>query len=466
MKLGTKLVIYYLTAALISMLIVGFSVVKGVEYTGMVLVENQLIEQSKFAQVYVNQNISLQKNYSGELTPEIARQITGYLSSSLGEVHIYAPDLGRISSSVDIADTKSSSNESHSQVLKNAVEGDYSYVVQKNTVYFATPIDYNSGIIGVLEIVYPLGFLNQIINYITKILVIGVLAFCILITLLSIFISIKVVKPIKHLAVLVERYSRRDFQPVNIESNDEVGILCEGFNLMGNKLQDYLQRQKQFISNVSHELRTPLTAIKGYAEYLSDEIKDNPDMERAVYHLNNESVRLTKLVDELLLLSRIDSCREIFDLKRTDFSEVVEEAVNKMRFKAQRGQVKFDIEIETDLIVCADNEKLIQVIINILDNAIKFSSKESVVELKLVRSGEFAVLEVADYGVGIPEDEIPRIYERFYRARNAKNVSGSGLGLAISKEIIELLNGTISIKSLIQGGTKVSIQLPLWKEVL
>ncbi len=85
MNLGTKLVIYYLTAALISMLIVGISVVKGVEYTGMVLVENQLIEQSKFAQVYVNQNISLQKNYIGELTPEIARQITGYLSSSLGE---------------------------------------------------------------------------------------------------------------------------------------------------------------------------------------------------------------------------------------------------------------------------------------------------------------------------------------------------------------------------------------------
>ena len=466
MKLGTRLIIYYLTAALISMLIVGFTVVKGVEYTGIVSVENQLIEQSKFAQVYVNQIVSLQKNYNGELTPEIARQITGSLSSSLGEVHIYAPDLERISSSVDIADTKSGSNGSHSQVLKNAVEGDYSYVVHENAVYFATPIDYNGRIIGVLEIVYPLGFLNQIVNSITKILFIGVVAFCILITLLSIFISFKVVKPIKHLAVLVERYSRRDFQPVNIESNDEVGILCEGFNLMGNKLQDYLQRQKQFISNVSHELRTPLTAIKGYSEYLSEEIKDNPDMERAVYHLNNESVRLTKLVDELLLLSRIDSSREMLDLKRTDLSEVVEEAVNKMRFKAQRGQVKLNTEIEVDLIVCADNEKLIQVIINILDNAIKFSSKESVVELKLVRSGEFAVLEVTDYGVGIPEEEIQKVFERFYRAGNAKNVSGSGLGLAISKEIIELLNGIISIKGHIQGGTKVSIQLPLWKEVL
>ena len=466
MKFGTKLLAYYITAALISMLLVSFAVVKGVEYTGMISVEKQLVDKSKFAQIYINQIVSLQKKYNVALEPELARQITGYLSSSLGEVHIYDVELQHLSSSVEINDANLESNEAYLETLMNALKGNYSYVVQANAVYFAAPIDFNNKTAGVLEIVYPLGFLNEILNSITTILFIGVLAFCILITILSIFISAKIVKPIKRLAVLVDRYSRRDFQPVNIESNDEVGMLCKGFNLMGFKLQDYLQRQKQFISNVSHELRTPLTAIKGYSEYLSDEIKDNPDMEKAVHHLNNESVRLSKLVDELLLLSRIDSCREMYDLKRIDLSEVVIGAVKKMEFKEQRCQVALNTEIKADIAVCADPEKLIQVIINVLDNAIKFSSKGRNIMVKLAEIEEMAVLEVADNGIGIPDEEISKVFERFYRAANARNVSGSGLGLAISKEIVEFLNGTISLNSSIGSGTKVSIILPLWKEVL
>jgi signal transduction histidine kinase len=235
---------------------------------------------------------------------------------------------------------------------------------------------------------------------------------------------------------------------------------------MGLKLQDYLQRQKQFISNVSHELRTPLTAIKGYSEYLSDEIKGNSDLERAVYHLNNESARLTKLVDELLLLSRIDSSREVFDLKRIDMSEVVLQTVKKMELKEQRSGVRINTEIEADIAVCADMEKLIQVIVNILDNAIKFSSKGSIVEVKLTQQEELAILEVADNGIGIPDEEIPKIFDRFYRADNAKSVGGSGLGLAISKEIVEFLNGTITVTSSIGDGTAILIKLPVWKEVL
>ncbi len=463
MKFGTKLVAYYVIAALISMLLVGFAVLKGVEYTGMTSVEKQLIKQSEFAQIYINQNISLQKISNYELTSELARQITGYLSSSLGEIHIYDTDLHHLSSSVD---TNAKSDEHRLKVLNNALKGDYSYVVCDKSVYFASPIDFGVKTAGVLEIVYPLGLMEEILSSITKILFIGVAAFCILITILSIYISFMVVKPVKRLAVLVDRYSIGDFQPVNIESNDEVGMLCKGFNAMGLKLQDYLQRQKQFISNVSHELRTPLTAIKGYSEYLSDEIKGNSDLERAVYHLNNESARLTKLVDELLLLSRIDSSREVFDLKRIDMSEVVLQTVKKMELKEQRSGVRINTEIEADIAVCADMEKLIQVIVNILDNAIKFSSKGSIVEVKLTQQEELAILEVADNGIGIPDEEIPKIFDRFYRADNAKSVGGSGLGLAISKEIVEFLNGTITVTSSIGDGTAILIKLPVWKEVL
>lgn len=464
MKFGTRLIAYYLTATLLSMLLVGFAVLKGVEYTGIMAVEKQLIEQSQTAQIYTNQTIYLENNYNQELDPELARKITGYLSSGLGKHHIYDRDLYLLSSSVELKQSTYEENGYHSEILGHALEGNYSYFVQDNVVYFSSPIDFRGEIIGVLEIVYPLGFLNEIINSIIKILFIGALAFGILIAVLSVYIAGRVVRPIKRLAFLVDRYSKRDFQPVSIERSDELGMLCKSFNTMGLKLQDYIQRQKQFVSNVSHELRTPLTAVKGYSDYLADEVKGNPDMEKAVYHLTNESDRLSALVDELLLLSRIDSSKEAFELSRVDLSLVTKEAVSKMELREQRYNVKINTELEADVYICGDPQKLIQVVINILDNAIKFSPKGSVVNVKLWEDENKAILEVSDRGMGIPEGEISRVFDRFYRADNARSVNGSGLGLSISKEIIEFLKGTISIKTEVGKVTTVLIELPLWKE--
>jgi signal transduction histidine kinase len=261
--------------------------------------------------------------------------------------------------------------------------------------------------------------------------------------------------------VAASNYGNRNFTSVEIKGSDEITQLSESFNNMGIQLQEYIQRQKQFVANMSHELRTPLTAIKGYSEYLKDEVKDRPDLQKAVYHLNNESKRLTKLVEEVLTLSRIDSSSESFNYLRLNFSELIHETVEKMQLRAEKYRIKINSKLEPDIYILGDNEKLIQVIINLLDNAFKFSSVESKVEIILCKEGNMASLSITDEGIGIPKEASEKVFERFYRAQNAEGVPGTGLGLSIVKHIIDTHKGSIELTSGAERGTIVELKLPI-----
>ena len=155
-----------------------------------------------------------------------------------------------------------------------------------------------------------MSLIEKLITGVSKIVLIGAGAFTIIMTLLIVYIAGKMTKPINKLARAATKFAGRDFTPVEIKGSDEISQLSESFNNMGVQLQDYIQRQKQFVSNVSHELKTPLTAIKGYSEYLKDEVGDRQDLQKAIYHLNNEATYLSKLVDEVLTLSRMDNSSE------------------------------------------------------------------------------------------------------------------------------------------------------------
>jgi signal transduction histidine kinase len=302
--------------------------------------------------------------------------------------------------------------------------------------------------------------LNTILSDVTGILLVGALIFCIMLTFLSIYISKRVVKPIKKLVDAANRYANRDFTPIEIKSRDEIGDLGKKFNEMGYQLKDYISRQKQFVANVSHELRTPLTAIKGYSEYLLEEVKGRTDLEKSIYHLNNESARLAKLVDELLLLSRIDSVKEDFPFEKLNFSLLIKETTEKMLNRAAKYGLIITTDIQQNVFISGDRSKLTQVIVNLLDNAIKFSLPEGHIEVNLSARGNDAVLEITDHGIGIPKDEAPKVLDRFYRASNAAAVSGSGLGLSITKEIVDKHNGSIEIISSVDAGTTAKLSLP------
>ncbi len=224
MKFRTRLAVYYLTAALIAMSLVGLAVLRGIEHYGMLAVEEQLIEQSESALVYVKQVYFLERNDSHELSRQTARRVTNNLSAGQRQVRIFDHELNLLSASVNGVEQAAAGvgiPSAHS--LSSALAGNYAYVVRNNNVYFASPIELAGESAGVLEFVYPLDFLNQILHVTSRIFLMGAAGFGILITLFSIAIAGKMVTPIKQLVKATDKYAQRDFSPLDIKRADELG---------------------------------------------------------------------------------------------------------------------------------------------------------------------------------------------------------------------------------------------------
>lgn len=460
MKLKEKLIVYYLSAAFVILFFVGLFTLNSIKNLGINTIEQQLTGQSSLAELYITQLHAIQNENSDDLSAETSQFVIGKLGLVFGNIRIYDKDFKLLASSkantsLGISDTQ------NREILEAASNGSYAYIVRNSTAYFASPITFKDSIIGILEIIYPMSFLQGLINGVSNILLIGTFIFAILLALISIFIASRLTKPINRLAKAADNYANRIFSPVEIKGSDEIAQLSRSFNEMGIQLQEYILRQKQFVSNVSHELRTPLTAIKGYSELLYEEVGDRPDLKKAVFHLKNESDRLYKLVNEVLTLSRIETGREEFNMNRLNFSDLVNDTVDKMLIRAQNNGVKITSDIESDVYVKGDKEKLVQVVVNLIDNAVKYSPSKSVVRLNLFKESNEVILMISDQGIGIPEKEMPKVFDRFYRAENAQRIPGTGLGLSIAKHIVEAHNGSIRLTAGIEGGTTAILSLPI-----
>lgn len=256
MKLKGKLILYYLLATLLTLFFVGYAVLNGIEALSVSTIEQQLIDQSNLAEIYMTQIHALEGETPERISKQTADTVISKLGLVIGNVHIYDHNLSLLASSK--SDTMSITERENIKVLNAALKGDFAYIIKSDTVYFASPVNSEEYTIGILEIIYPLSFLINLLSSVAKILFIGVIVFAILLTLLSITISGKFTKPINQLAAAAKNYANRNFTPVEITSSDEIAQLSKSFNAMGAELQDYIQRQKQFVSNVSHELKTLL----------------------------------------------------------------------------------------------------------------------------------------------------------------------------------------------------------------
>lgn len=240
-------------------------------------------------------------------------------------------------------------------------------------------------------------------------------------------------------------------------------------------LQDITEQQKlddmrkEFVANVSHELRTPITSIKSYAETLLDGVLDDRDTaERFLKVINSEADSMTRLVRDLLQLSKFDNRQMQLKLEPVHLDELVKASVEKIEFEAEsKGQTIERYVIGETPVIKADYGRLEQVMLNVLSNAIKYTPEGGRIFVYISRMFNDAYVKITDTGVGIPEKDIPRIFERFYRVDKARSreMGGTGLGLAIAKEIIEEHSGSISIKSEMDKGTEVTIKLPV-KDVI
>ena len=282
-----------------------------------------------------------------------------------------------------------------------------------------------------------------------------------------------IVTPIRKLSEISSKIAHGDFsqaKKIEYKYDDEIGDLCDAISDMALDLQTADQMKNDFISRVSHELRTPLTAIKGWAEtmQLSERGKlDRKTFDRGMGVIISESSRLTSIVEELLDFSRIQSGRMKLIKEKLDILAEFDDAVYFLKERAvtEGKHLLYDEPEVVYPAVYGDKNRLKQVFLNVLDNALKYTPKGGVVAAQVIYSKDepdIIKIVITDTGCGISAEDLPKVKEKFYKAN--QTVGGSGIGLAVADEIMNLHNGSLDIESGEGVGTTVTLTFPVYKE--
>ena len=325
--------------------------------------------------------------------------------------------------------------------------------------------DYGNGSNGAVRCIVSLQKLDRHILFINLIII----AFAIILILVAAFSGIffvrSIIKPIGEISNVARKIALGDFKArLKIQdSNSEIGELCDTINYMASELESTDRMKNEFISSVSHELRTPLTAIRGWGETISDVNVDRELAQKGVSVILNETTRLSGLVEELLDFSRIQTGKMSYKNEKIDILAEVGEAVYAYQQIASKNDIILSYhEPESVSPVMGDPDRLEQVFINIIDNAIKYTSSGGAINVDVKEVEGCVQISVSDTGAGIPADKIDRIKEKFFKANNT--VRGSGIGLAVADEIIKHHNGLLLIESTEGAGTTVTVVLPTAKK--
>lgn len=281
-----------------------------------------------------------------------------------------------------------------------------------------------------------------------------------LILVLGMYFVKSIVHPIRRIGTNARKLAAGDFTArIEVEQDDEIGELCSVFNYMADELENSENIKNEFISSVSHELRTPLTAIKGWSETIS-EIDDKEMRAKGLGIITRETERLSSMVEELLDFSRMQNGKLSMQMSNTDIIAELADAVLMYGEKAKDDNIAVVFEADEDVaIVNGDKNRLRQVFINIIDNAIKYSSSGGTVTIATEKNDSEIIIYIADTGCGISKTDLPKVKNRFYKANNT--VRGSGIGLAVADEIVKMHGGSLDVSSELGKGTTVSITLPL-----
>ncbi|MCL2045240.1 MAG: cell wall metabolism sensor histidine kinase WalK [Oscillospiraceae bacterium] len=290
---------------------------------------------------------------------------------------------------------------------------------------------------------------------------------------ISLFISQTLLSPIKGMTSAAKSMADGDFSTkINVESDDEIGILATTFNDMAQQIETMLEElrkaeklRQEFVANVSHELRTPLTSIRTYAETISE--TEQLAREKQTEFLNvilNESDRMAEIVRDLLELSRFDSGTTVMSVSEFSVEQSLRNIYIAVALEAQRHEQEINMNVENELpMIKGDRSRIEQVFMNIVSNALKYTPDGGRIDIICGCATSNIWIKISDTGIGIPEADLGRVFDRFYRVdkARARESGGTGLGLSIAKEIISRHNGDISIESKQGEGTTVTITLPI-----
>ncbi len=327
-----------------------------------------------------------------------------------------------------------------------------------------SPIMINEQLIGH---VYMFKDTSSIQNMISKLqhhfMLVGSLL--VIFTIITVFfLSQAITQPLIRMKKATERLSKGDFSvSVNHTSKDELGELANSIQTLANDLNHLKKERNEFLASISHELRTPLTYVKGYADIARREGVNEEERNKYLHIIYEESEHLSSLVKDLFELAKIDQHSFVIHKEKVSMCEFMKNLLNKIEPAFQKKKIHLSITCPTGVYANIDRSRFEQVMINLLDNALKYSSSESTValEVKVNEATNKLTISVSDEGIGIPESEIPFIFNRFYRVEKSRSreSGGTGLGLSIVKEIVEAHGGQVFVDSHYGRGTVIIIDI-------
>lgn len=340
---------------------------------------------------------------------------------------------------------------------------------------YVTPLRFRNQPIGIIEVAQSLAPVYENTQRLATLLVGGIILTLVLASLVGALLARNALAPIDRVTQTARSITRagdltRRLDPP--KTQDEVGRLAGTFNEMLGRIEELFRSQQRFVSDVSHELRSPLTAIRGNIDLLRRGGADNPDERQQMFAaIDSETERMKRMVDDLLLLARADEGFK-FQTQTVELDTILLDVYRQARVMAGDG-IKVLLGNEDQAQVMGDPDRLKQLFLNLMDNAIKYTPNGGEVTLSLERDSEWVRVSVTDTGVGIPPQDMPRIFDRFYRVDKSRTRDGSngkgggtGLGLAIAKWVTEAHGGRIEVWSEVGKGTTFTVWLPVLRSSL
>jgi signal transduction histidine kinase len=371
---------------------------------------------------------------------------------------------------IDSTQSATDASLQNDPLVARALQGQYASRIDTTsntpTVAVAMPVLVEGQTIGVAYLSQSLRDVLTVLNDLRVRLLLSTLIALALSAFVGWWLSQRITRPVQQLTTAAEAVAEGRFdQAVQVNSRDELGRLSHTFNDMTARLQAARQMQVDFVADVSHELRTPLTSIKGTLETLrAGAVNDLDVRDRFLETAEAETDRLIRLVNDLLVLSRVDSAALNLSRKPTNVGQLVQALADRLaqQVQAQTHDLKIEVSIDPDVPPAwADADRIEQVLLNLTDNALKYSRPGGSITLCVSTTPDQLVLvQARDEGIGIPAAELPRLGERFYRADKARSRGGHGLGLAIAQSLIRAHGGELRLESEEGVGTTASFTLP------
>lgn len=356
-------------------------------------------------------------------------------------------------------------------VIKLALDGEQAQMIgdgerETKMIAVSVPIEQSGNIIGSVYLAKTAGGIEETIRYTRTSLIVFSILIVLLIGMLSFAMSYIVTSPIAEFTAVAREISKGNFsRRIKVHGHNEIAQMGETLNYMCDELGLLEEKRKKFVSDVSHELKTPMAGIKLICDSLVlTENLDTETIKEFLADLSDEVDRLTRIIERLLALTKLDEGGASLKLEEADIKALADSVIHKLNPIASARDIVIYSGYKNREFrpVLLDYDKIYEAVYNIAENAIKYSPEGSVVDFELRESGNDIIIEIKDNGPGIPENERERIFERFYRLDDsrARDTGGTGLGLAIAKEAVLMHGGGIEITESEKGGSVFTVRLP------